>query len=245
LGAWYEEAFRSDYLRVYPHRDGAAAAAEVAAWLGRLPGLDPGRRVLDLACGAGRHLRALRAAGVRAAGCDLSADLLAEAARDGEKCIIRCDIRSLPFRSGAFDAATMFFNSFGYFDSEEEDAAVLREAARVLVPSGGLLLDLPWPREVRRGLVPRSSREAGGVRVDEERELADGGRRVRKRVTLRRGDEVRTWTESVRLYSEPEVRGMAAGAGLALRECARSVVEGSGERPRIARMVLCFRKEAA
>jgi SAM-dependent methyltransferase len=215
VAEWFEDAFRADYLRVYPHRDDAAAAGEVRAWLGRLPGLAPGARALDLACGAGRHLRALRAAGVRAAGCDLSADLLAEARRRGAECISRCDKRSLPFRGGAFDAVLCFFSSFGYFERPGEDARVLAEAARVLAPGGGLLLDLMDPESVRRDLVPRTERAADGSRLVEERALADGGRRVEKRVTLAAGGRERRWTESVRLYAPGEVEAMARGAGLA------------------------------
>jgi SAM-dependent methyltransferase len=238
VAEWFEEAFRADYLRVYPHRDDAEAAAEVADLAGRVPGLARGGRVLDLACGAGRHLRALRAAGVRAVGVDLSADLLAEARRLGATCIVRCDTRALPFRDGVFDAVACFFTSFGYFDSEAGDAATLREAARVLAGGGGLLLDLPDAAVLRRGLVPRSERTVGAAVVLEERRLVDGGRRVEKRVTVREGGGERGWTESVRLYEPAEVEAMAAGAGLAPRE-RLSTLAGA------PRCVLVLRKGAA
>ena len=217
MAEWWEEAFRADYLRVYPHRDDGEAVGDVAGLAGYLPGFGRGRRVLDIACGAGRHLRAMTAAGVRSVGADLSSDLLAEARRQGSGALVRCDMRSLPFRSGSFDAATMFFHSFGYFDTEEEDARVLHEISRVLVAGGGLLLHLPRPFDVRRYLVPRSTREADGVTIEEERTIEEDGRRVRKRVTLRRKGETRSWTELVRLYPRSEVVRMAAGAGLRLR----------------------------
>jgi SAM-dependent methyltransferase len=214
LTAWYEDAFWLQYLWLYPHRDDAEAAAEIGILAGKAPGLAPGRRVLDLACGAGRHLRAMADAGIRAVGADLSPDLLAAAAERGSKCIVRCDMRRLPFRDGAFDAVTLFFQSFGYFDDDAEDAEVLRGAARVLAPGGGLVLDLLDADRVRRGLVARSERREGERRIVEERSLADGGRRVEKRVTATEGGRERTWRESVRLYSGEEAERMAAGAGL-------------------------------
>jgi len=242
---WFEEAFRADYLRVYPHRDDASAAGEVRAWIGRVPGLAPGRRVLDLACGEGRHLRALRAAGIRAAGCDLSEDLLAAAAARGSTCITRCDMRALPFRGAAFDAVACFFSSFGYFADEADDAAALRESARVLAPRGGLLLDLMDAETVRRDLVPRSEREAGGARLVETRSLAADGLRVEKSVVLTEGGSQRRWRESVRLYAPAEVEAMGAAAGLS--PAGRFGGHGpepwrSGASPRC---VLLFRRAAA
>jgi SAM-dependent methyltransferase len=245
VAPWWEEAFRGDYLRVYAGRDDAAAAAEVAAWRGRLPGLEPGARVLDLACGGGRHLRALRAAGARAFGGDLSPDLLRAAAAGGDRRVARCDMRALPFRDGAFAAVTSFFSSFGYFPRGEEDAAVLAEAARVLAPGGGLLLDLPDPDAVRAGLVPRSEREEGGTRIVEERRLVDGGRRVEKEVLLEEGGRARRWRESLRLYGPGEAEAMAAAAGLA----SAGRFGGHGTEPwragTTARCVLLLRKGAA
>jgi SAM-dependent methyltransferase len=245
VAEWYEEAFRADYLRVYPHRDDASAAGEVRAWAGRLPGLARGRRVLDVACGAGRHLRALRAAGIRAVGCDLSEDLLAAAAARASRCLLRCDMRALPFADGTFDAVTSFFSSFGYFPGEDADARVLREEARVLGARGGLLLDLMDPETVRRDLVPRSERESGGMRLVEVRSLSADGRRVEKEVSVSEGGRERRWRESVRLYDPAEVEGMAAAAGLV--PSGRFAGHGpepwsSGAAPRC---VLLFRKAVA
>ena len=247
MADWYEEAFRADYLRVYPHRDDAAAAAEVAAWRGALPGIGPGKRVLDLACGAGRHLRAMEAAGIRAVGADLSADLLAEARRRGRgrDRVVRCDMRRLPFRAGAFEGVTCFFTSFGYFATPEEDAAALREAGRVLAAGGSLLLDLADPISAVRDLVPVSERLGGGILLVERRRASPDGRRIEKEVTLHEGVRERRWTESVRLYPPEEIEAMAGAAGL--RPAGRFAGHGggpwrAGESPRC---VLLLRKAAA
>ena len=50
---WYQRAFRSEYLQVYPGRSVESAEAEVAAALDWLSP-EEGARVLDLCCGAGR-----------------------------------------------------------------------------------------------------------------------------------------------------------------------------------------------
>ncbi|MDH3199035.1 MAG: class I SAM-dependent methyltransferase, partial [Candidatus Krumholzibacteria bacterium] len=58
---WYEVAFGELYPVVYGRRDAAEAARTVGAFGELLSGRGP---VLDLACGAGRHLEALAAYGV-------------------------------------------------------------------------------------------------------------------------------------------------------------------------------------
>ena len=240
MAEWWKEAFRADYLRVYPHRDDQAAASDVEGIFLGHHGVEPGSRVLDLACGSGRHLRALEARGLRPVGADFSADLLAEARRTGSRELVRCDMRRLPFLNGAFRVVSLFFNSFGYFESDEEDASVLREVARVLVSRGGLHLDLMNPEQVALHLVPRSETTRDGIEILEERSLDADRRRVRKRVTLRRDGGVRSWTEVVRLYSEDEVIDIARSAGLKMRTL--SVETGNRPRSTPYRIVFNFEK---
>src|SRR5262245_2856280 len=124
---WYEAAFERGYLDLYPHRDLAAARNEVVGLLGRdRPRI--GGRVLDLGCGFGRHLCALREQGVDAWGLDRSPELLALAhTLEGGVLrgrLARGDFRALPIAASSFDAVLMLFSSFGYFD-ERENALVL------------------------------------------------------------------------------------------------------------------------
>ena len=68
---WYREWFGEEYLELYAHRDEEEARQQVRffrAQCGMLKG-----PVLDLACGKGRHVSELLAAGYRVVGCDLPA----------------------------------------------------------------------------------------------------------------------------------------------------------------------------
>lgn len=215
---WYEAAFRDDYRLVYAHRDVASARAEVAA----LVELGVSGRVLDLCCGFGRHSLALSEAGLDVFGMDLSMDLL-RAARElpdfaqrlaGR--LVRGDVSGLPFQRAVFDSVVVLFSSFGYF-GEAGDAAMLDGVARVLRPGGLAVLDLMNPARIRAGLVPASERSGEGFELSERRELADGGRRVQKRVELRRaGEAPRTWVEDVRMYEAEEIVQLCAARGMAV-----------------------------
>lgn len=222
-GPWYDRAFTRGYLDLYPHRDLPSARREVGGLIEHVPAplvAALAGRVLDLGCGFGRHLLALRERGVDAWGLDRSGDLLAHALElDGGRLrgrLVRGDFRSLPFGAGRFSAVAMLFSSFGYFD-DEGNAGVLRELARVLAPGGAALLDLMNPGRVRATLVPRSERRVGALRLLETRGLTDAGRRVHKEVRVTADDgRAWGWHEDVRLYASGELEPALAAAGLAL-----------------------------
>jgi ubiquinone/menaquinone biosynthesis C-methylase UbiE len=125
---WYEESFGNDYLTVYKHRDHNGALEEVkriSSWL-RLP---KGAEVLDLCCGMGRHSMALHDLGYKVTSLDLSDVLLAEARRTDVRSRIQWvkgDMRRLSIAQ-PFDAIFNLFTSFGYFDDDKENLAVLKE----------------------------------------------------------------------------------------------------------------------
>jgi SAM-dependent methyltransferase len=210
--AWWETAFAGHYRAIYAHRDDHAAAAEAAALAEQLRGI-PGP-VLDVGCGHGRHLVALRRQGIAAWGLDFSAALLADAQRR-QACrgrLLRGDMRRPPVGSG-WGAVLMLFTVFGYFD-DETNRACLAAWARTLAPGGRLVIDLPEPRHLAATLCPVSRRRGSdGLEVCENRRIVDD--RIEKEVVLRHGDaELLRYTESVRLYDRAEFTDMAHQAGL-------------------------------
>ncbi|WP_423605453.1 class I SAM-dependent DNA methyltransferase [Sphingomonas sp. MS122] len=67
-----------------------------------IAGLEPGSRVLDLGCGAGRDLLTLRKAGFDCLGVDLSAQLARIARAHTEAPVLDADMRSLHFPDASF-----------------------------------------------------------------------------------------------------------------------------------------------
>ena len=205
---WYVEAFRAEYVDVYPHRDLDAARREADYLVSQ----GVAGRTLDLCCGAGRHCLALRERGVDAFGIDISLELLARA-RGLEGRLVRADARAIPCVDACLDSVVSLFSSFGYF-GEQGDRQMLSEAARVLRPDGLIVLDLMNPAEVRENLVPRSHSVRDGVEIEERRGLGDDGRRVIKEVRWRRRDgSERSWREDVRLYERAELEPLLDRVG--------------------------------
>ena len=210
---WFESWFGAEYVALYPHRD-EAEAEDAVDLVERTIGDVEVPRVLDLACGAGRHSHVL-AKRWWTAGLDLSEILLRlaikEGDKDGEAEFVRGDMRVLPFRDDAFQLVVNLFTSFGYFQDDASHITVVQEVARVTAPGGTFVLDFLNTRHLRETLVPYDERDIGGKIVEQRREISDDGRFVIKHICIR--GESREFTERVRLFDPDELRDMMEDAG--------------------------------
>ena len=210
---WFEEWFNDAYLHLYPHRDDADAERLVALLVRVLP-WRPGWRVLDVACGEGRHARALAAAGARVVGLDLSPGLLARAREATRAPLVRADMRDLPVRRDTMDLTVNLFTSFGYFDSDGEHSTALAGMVCTVRPGGWFALDFLNASAVRATLVPEEDATLAGINVKLRRRLEEGGRYVVKDIELADG---RRFRERVRLFEPAELEAMLKGAGATVR----------------------------
>lgn len=204
---WFTSAFDQSYVDRYAHRDDSEARIQIET-LRRNGHLRTDGAVLDLCCGAGRHLKVLREAGVQAIGADLSADLIrAASGANPDAALLRADMASLPFEDASFATVVQMFTAFGYFDSDRENQAVLAEVSRVLIPDGTYALDLMNRIPLIRNLVPESSTKMeDGSLVHERRSFDHARGRVEKRIdTTGRSGETTTRRESVRVLSTDEI----------------------------------------
>jgi SAM-dependent methyltransferase len=211
---WFEEWFGEEYLQLYPHRDAAEAERAVRLILDRV-GFAAGWRVLDVACGAGRHARAFETAGARCVGLDLSAALLRVARQVTTAPLVRADMRALPVRPGSMDLTVNLFTSFGYFDHDREHAGALGEMVATVRRGGWFVIDFLNARSVRERLVPRETQRLNGREVEVERSVSADGRHVCKSILTADG---RRFTERVRLFGAGEIEGMLAAAGVTVRQ---------------------------
>lgn len=210
MSEWFEEWFGEEYLQLYPHRDDAEATRAVAL-LAEATGLRPGWRVLDVACGAGRHARAFRAAGARCVGVDLSATLLRIARGVTDAPLVRADMRALPVRPGAMDLTVNLFTSFGYFDCDAEHEAALREMVATVRPGGWFAIDFLNPAVVRARLVPCERIAVQGREVEVTRAVSADGHYVSKTIRTTEGQR---FVERVRLFEPREMEAMLRNAGV-------------------------------
>ncbi len=118
--------------------------------------------ILDLACGQGRHSIELAKQGfTNITGLDRSHYLIRKAKsamqQEGHKITFKeGDARKLPFAADTFDIVMILGNSFGYFESNEDDLMILKEVFRVMKPDGTFLIDVADGSYLRDHYQPRS-----------------------------------------------------------------------------------------
>lgn len=160
---WWRNIFNYLYLKTDADvvDDQNITKKEVDSFSAML-GLTPDSRVLDLCCGQGRHTLELTRRGFRnVEGFDRSHYLIQKAKgrarKDGLSIRFReGDARKLPYQADTFDSIMILGNSFGYFETAQEDLKVLREVARVIKPWGRLLIDVADGEYLRKNFQPRS-----------------------------------------------------------------------------------------
>ncbi len=214
---WWETFFGSDYLKQYED-DPARTSTEVDA-VETILHLRKGARILDLACGAGRHSLELARRGYRVTGYDFSEDLLKAArsaarARRQDVRFVQGDMRALPYR-GEFDAVINMFSSFGYFGSVEEDRKVLVGVARALASRGKFLMER-FNRESLAYELPMQGWRVGAdgsVILQEDAFDVLLGRYETRQVVIDR-DGTREHLGSVRAYTLQELKQILDAAGL-------------------------------
>ena len=140
--AWYKDWFDSPfYHKLYFERDEKEAAAFIQKLVHFLQP-QPGSRMLDVACGRGRHSLLLAEMGFDVTGIDLSPRSI-DYAKQFEKNNLQFfqhDMR-LPFWINYFDLAFNFFTSFGYFATRREHDDAMRTIAGGLKRGGIFVID--------------------------------------------------------------------------------------------------------
>jgi SAM-dependent methyltransferase len=242
---WFETFFGRDYLTLYEH---TTTAAEVDA-VERILRLRKGAKVLDVACGAGRHSIELARRGYAVTGVDLSEELLAEAKKAARRArarptFVRGDMRRLRY-ANAFDAAISMFSSFGYFDRTEEDRLVLAGIARALKPRGKFLMEMFNRDSLATALPQQGWRIRGPSTVVLQDDTFDPLRgRYETRQTIIDGKGTREYTGSVRAYTLAELKELLEGEGLHLHRVLGGL-DLSPYTPRSRRVVLFAAKGLA
>jgi SAM-dependent methyltransferase len=136
-----------EYEAFAAYYDDFTAASNYEKWTGFVLELAGrlglrGTTLLDVACGTGKSFVPFLRRGFDVMGCDVSAGMLAEAARKApEVRLVQADMRELP-SLGSFDLVTCFDDSLNYLLEERDLRLAFQGIGRNMSETGVLLFDL-------------------------------------------------------------------------------------------------------
>ncbi|HET9056917.1 MAG TPA: class I SAM-dependent methyltransferase [Chitinophagaceae bacterium] len=162
--AWFKDWFSSPYYHLlYFKRDQNEASVFIDKLIEYLKPTY-GSRMLDVACGKGRHSIQLAEKGFDVTGIDISFENIEEAKKSEKDNLhfYQHDMR-LPFWINYFDYAFNFFTSFGYFATKREHDNAIRTMANSVKENGILVIDYLNAHYEENHLVYKSEKEIEGI----------------------------------------------------------------------------------
>ena len=220
MDEWFKDWFNTDeYLAVYSHRDDRDAKKLVDLILKNIT-VPPNCRILDLACGTGRHSLLFAKQNFDVTAVDLSEHLLSIAKIAADKIGIKINFVNADVRnfcdSAKFNLVVNLFTSFGYFETDEDNFFIFKSAFHHLEGGGFFVLDYFNKNYVINNLVPISSSKSKFGEIIQERSIE--GNRVVKKIIIKQNNGKKHYHESVRLYSFDELEKAIRNAGLKIKK---------------------------
>ena len=183
LDSEYNTWFDSTYYHIlYDDRSYNEAKKFVHTILNHLK-LDKNSKILDAACGKGRHSIEIEKLGYNVTGIDLSKNSINEAKKHENinlKFLIH-DI-SIPLKS-EFDAVFNLFTSFGYFENERDNLQTIKAIKANLANNGVAVIDFLNVSYVAANLVKQETKVVDGISFDIKREISNGY--IQKHISFR------------------------------------------------------------
>jgi SAM-dependent methyltransferase len=242
--SWYRNWFNSPYYHLlYFKRDEQEAAIFIDALL-KLLNPQPGAKMLDVACGRGRHSIHLASKGYFVTGIDISEESIEDALQHSSNDLefFVHDMR-LPFRMNYYDFAFNFFTSFGYFRTRREHDNSIRTIAQALKPGGIFVIDYLNAHYVENHLIYKSEIVKEGVTFDITRWLDET--HFYKKIVVEDENELEEpliYTERVAKFSLGDFNDMFAFNGLQVQEVFGDYALGAYNTKESPRLIIVAKK---
>jgi SAM-dependent methyltransferase len=171
-------------------------------------------KVLDLACGKGRHSIYLNQLGFNVLGADLSENSIAEASKNSNEHLhFKVHDMREPFEE-KFDAIFNLFTSFGYFENDDDNLTTLKAIRESLSEYGFAVIDFMNVNQVIETLVPQEVKTVDGIDFHIKRYVEDG--HIFKEIDFEDQGRKFHFTEKVKALTLKDFQDLMDEAGIYL-----------------------------
>ncbi len=172
---WFSSWFDSPYYHILYQNRNDDEAREFIAKLVNAIAPKKRSRMLDLACGKGRHSIFLANQGYDVTGLDLSPQSI-EYAQQFEKENLSFFVHDMrkPFRSNYYDYIFNFFTSFGYFENKNDNISTLISVKKGLRKEGVFVMDFMNAKKVKTNLIPKEEKILNDITFNIRKNIEKG-----------------------------------------------------------------------
>jgi len=173
--SWFENWFDSPYYHtLYKNRDEREAQVFIDNLIDYLQ-IPKGSKLIDIACGKGRHAKYFNQKGMDVVGVDLSPNSINTAKKDENK-NLQFSVHDMRenYQEETFDVVTNLFTSFGYFEDNKDEQKAINAMASNLKEEGLLIIDFMNAKKVIDHLVLNEQKTIDGIQFEITRQVKDG-----------------------------------------------------------------------
>jgi ubiquinone/menaquinone biosynthesis C-methylase UbiE len=211
--SWFANWFDSPYYHtLYKNRDEKEAQVFIDNLIDYLQ-INKGSKLIDIACGKGRHAKYFNKKGMDVVGVDLSQNSINTAKKDENKNLqfLVHDMRE-NYQKDAFDVVTNLFTSFGYFENNKDEQKAINAMANNLKKEGILIIDFMNTKKVIANLVLNEQKTINNIQFDITRQVKDGF--IIKDIRITDGKEEQQFQEKVKAITLADYSEFITNAGL-------------------------------
>lgn len=209
---WFQNWFNSPYYHIlYQQRNDEEAEFFIDNLCAYLKPRS-NSRLLDIACGRGRHSVYLNKKGFDVTGIDLSFSSIRFAQQfENEKLHFYVhDMRYL-FYINYFDIGFNLFTSFGYFETEKDHVNALKTFRKSLKKDGILVLDYFNSQKIMQNLTQQEVKRADGIDFYISKKVAGG--KIIKSISFEHKNKDFSFKEEVKAFTFSDFESMFEKSG--------------------------------
>jgi SAM-dependent methyltransferase len=214
---WFQYWFNSPYYHIlYQERNDIEAEFFIDNLCAFLKP-QQNSKILDIACGKGRHSIYLNKKGFDVSGIDLSEQSIKHAKTfENEKLhFFVHDMRKL-FYINYFDIALNLFTSFGYFETEKDHVNALKSFRKSLNKDGILVLDYFNSIKVIDKLIPQASKTLNNITFNINKKVEAG--KILKHINFEDKGKTYNFEEKVQAFTFTDFERILTKAGMEITQ---------------------------
>jgi ubiquinone/menaquinone biosynthesis C-methylase UbiE len=211
--SWFTNWFDSPYYHtLYKNRDEKEAQVFIDNLIDYLQ-IPKGSKLIDIACGKGRHAKYFNKKGMEVVGVDLSQNSINTAKKDENK-NLQFSVHDMRenYQENSFDVVTNLFTSYGYFENNKDEQKAINAMANNLKKEGILIIDFMNAKKVIANLVLKEQKTINNIQFDITRQVKDGF--ILKDIRIIEGKEQQQFQEKVKAITLADYSEFITNAGL-------------------------------